>query len=91
MKESEVELAKKYRMAINFSVFAGDDTGLIKKVKMMYNYQTDIVGSYMTEADLSFKQDEVQNDQSEMDPKQIAKKQKLQEKYSKNAMFDKDG
>jgi hypothetical protein len=64
IKESETNIEKKYRMAVNFNVYAGDDTGLIKKVKMMYNYQTDIIGSSMAKADLSFKQDENENDET---------------------------
>ena len=56
-KESEeVKLESKYRMNINFTALAGDDTGLIKKVRMAYNYQTDIIGSYMVDADESFKE-----------------------------------
>lgn len=26
-------------------MFVGDDTGLLKKVKMLYNYQTDVFGT----------------------------------------------
>ena len=37
-KEEEVKLALKYRMGINFNMYVGDDTGLMKKVKMVYNY-----------------------------------------------------
>ena len=32
-------------MSENFKVFVGDDTGLLKNVKMTYRYQVDIVGS----------------------------------------------
>ena len=35
-KEEKLDL--KHRMNINFNLFVGDDTGLIKKVKMVYNY-----------------------------------------------------
>lgn len=57
-KEQEVVLDKKYRMALDFNLLVGDDTGLIKRVKMAYSYQTDIVGSYMAQADVSFKNEE---------------------------------
>jgi hypothetical protein len=35
------------RMNLDFKLLIGDDTGLIKSVKMKYNYQTNIIGSYM--------------------------------------------
>lgn len=36
--KEEAKFDTKYRMSLNFDLFVGDDTGLIKKVKMMYNY-----------------------------------------------------
>lgn len=52
-------------MALNFNAFIGDDTGLIKKVRMQYSYQTEIIGSYMADAHHSFKQEENEEDQDE--------------------------
>ena len=53
----------KHRMNLNFNLFVGDDTGLIKKVKMVYNYQTDIQG-IMERADISFKDDDLEDEQT---------------------------
>jgi hypothetical protein len=64
----------KHRMNLNFNLFVGDDTGLIKKVKMVYNYQTDIQG-IMERADISFKDDDLEDEQT---------KKKKQEEYSIN-------
>ena len=33
------------RKNIKFDIFVGDDTGLLKKVKMIYNYQTEVHGT----------------------------------------------
>ena len=33
------------RKNIKFDIWVGDDTGLLKKVKMLYNYQTDVHGT----------------------------------------------
>jgi len=41
-KEEEQKL--KYKNKQGFTLFAGDDTGLLKKVQVVYNYQTDIIG-----------------------------------------------
>jgi hypothetical protein len=35
---------EKYRITKKLSMFVGDDTGLLKKVALMYNYQTDTFG-----------------------------------------------
>jgi hypothetical protein len=82
-------LAQKYRMGLNFNVYVGDDTGLLKKVKMMYSYQTDIVGSAMSKGDLSFA--ELDEGEKELTEKQMAEKRQKQEQYSYTAKFDKDG
>jgi hypothetical protein len=34
----------KYKNKVNFTMLVGDDTGLLKKVHMVYNYQTEVVG-----------------------------------------------
>lgn len=49
-------------MSENFKVFVGDDTGLIKNVRMNYKYQVDIIGSHMSkvvEEDLNEGEDEI--------------------------------
>ena len=57
IKKRDLKLAKNtvkesgpqtFRMSENFKVLVGDDTGLLKNVKMTYKYQVDIVGSYMS-------------------------------------------
>lgn len=71
------ELEKKHRMGLNFNMYVGDDTGLVKKVRMIYSYQTDIVGSYMK--DESFKQPE----DGEINQENEEKRKMMQEDYSK--------
>lgn len=73
-------------MGLNFTAFVGDDTGLIKKIKLMYNYQTDIVGSYMAKDD-NFKDQE----DEEADASQLAVKRQKQEAYQVSTKFDRDG
>ena len=43
-KKNEKSGKEGYRITKKFTVFAGDDTGLLKKVAMSYNYQTDTFG-----------------------------------------------
>lgn len=44
-KATKEHKPQSFRMSENFKVFVGDDTGLLKNVKMTYQYQVDIVGS----------------------------------------------
>jgi hypothetical protein len=72
-------------MGLNFNMYVGDDTGLVKKVRMVYSYQTDIVGSYMK--DDSFKppdEEGIKDDDEE-------KRKRMQEDYSVATSYDKDG
>ena len=87
-KEEEVKIDSKYRMALNFNLYIGDDTGLIKRVKMLYNYQTDIIGSTMAYADESFAKE---TDEAAENDEAIALKKQKQEKYSTTVKYDKDG
>jgi len=43
-KRDKKEDKSGYRMTKKFGIYVGDDTGLLKKVAMSYNYQTDIFG-----------------------------------------------
>jgi hypothetical protein len=88
IEDSEVVLEKKYRMGSNFTCFVGDDTGLIKKVKLMYNYQTDIFGD-MAKGDDSFKP--VEDEEEAADPVKQDQKRQKQEDFSVSTKFDADG
>ena len=45
-KREEKQLEPKLRQKMEFNVMVGDDTGLMKKVKMIYNYQTEVFGQF---------------------------------------------
>jgi len=74
-KKEKEEPEKKHRMGLNFNLYVGDDTGLIKKVKMVYSYQTDIVGSYVSHDSFKKSDDEVNQEDEEL-------KKKRQEDFS---------
>ena len=44
--EKEKPLEPKLRRKLEFDVVVGDDTGLLKKVHLLYNYQTDVFGQF---------------------------------------------
>jgi hypothetical protein len=44
-KDKKIEDEAKLRKKLQFDLYVGDDTGLIKKVKMLYNYQTEVYGT----------------------------------------------
>ena len=81
-----------------YRIFVGDDTGLLKNVRLYYNYQTDIVGSYMavkqkTEDEAPQNPDDSDQDYEELKAKKNEKAQKSKEDelYSQKTLFDKDG
>jgi hypothetical protein len=58
------------RKNIKFDIFVGDDTGLLKKVKMIYNYQTEVHGTIKG----SSKKDGIEIDEEE---EEALKRQRL--------------
>lgn len=87
-EEKKDELEQKHRMGLNFNLFIGDDTGLIKKVRMLYSYQTDIVGS-MSTTDKCFKEDNDETAAEDRVSEEVRKQR--QEDFSTSTKFDADG
>ena len=44
-RDKKIEDEAKLRKKLQFDLYVGDDTGLLKKVKMLYNYQTEVYGT----------------------------------------------
>ena len=94
-KDKKIEDEAKLRKKLQFDLYVGDDTGLIKKVKMLYNYQTEVYGT-LKGAKKNLNDDEEPAD----DDNESVKKQRLtdegeiaeiKEKVRQEAAYDLDG
>jgi hypothetical protein len=74
---------------MEFNVMIGDDTGLMKKVKMIYNYQTEVFGQFKGGSKhTKFMQDEEVPEKNDLNEEEI---NEMTEKVRKETQLDADG
>mgnify|MGYP004546601839 CR=1 FL=1 len=88
-RDKKIEDEAKLRKKLQFDLYVGDDTGLLKKVKMLYNYQTEVYGhlkgSTTKDGEEEQADDESVKKQKLTDEGEIAE---IKEKVRQEAAFD---
>ena len=88
-KKRDQKLEPKLRNKIELDVMVGDDTGLLKKVHLLYNYQTEVYGQF--KGGKKHKKYQVENEAPQKNDLNEDEINEMKEKVRKETELDADG